>query len=76
MVPVTTKHTMGGHGTLVGDAEDFLTRELKPEALVTAAANPFPLELRMQSGYDPSGYFIASAIEVQLRFHAGHLARV
>ncbi len=59
-----------------GDADDFLSRELKPEALAAAAtASDYPLELRYQAGYDHSYYFIASFIEDHLRFHARHLAR-
>ena len=58
-----------------GDNDEFLQRELKPGALIAAAqSSDYPLELRMQSGYDHSYYFIASFIEDHLRFHAKHLA--
>ena len=57
-----------------GDADNFLTEQLKPQALYTsgmqAKAN---LMLRMQPGYDHSYYFIASFIEEHLRFHAQYL---
>ena len=57
-----------------GDADNFLTEQLKPQALYTAGmlakAN---LLLRMQPGYDHSYYFIASFIEEHLRFHAQYL---
>ena len=57
-----------------GDADNFLTEQLKPQALYTAGmlakAN---LMLRMQPGYDHSYYFIASFIEEHLRFHAQYL---
>ena len=57
-----------------GDADNFLTEQLKPQALYTggmlAKAN---LLLRMQPGYDHSYYFIASFIEEHLRFHAQYL---
>jgi S-formylglutathione hydrolase len=57
-----------------GDADNFLTEQLKPQALylagMQAKAN---LLLRMQPGYDHSYYFIASFIEEHLRFHASYL---
>jgi S-formylglutathione hydrolase len=57
-----------------GAADNFLTEQLKPEALDAAAkASNYPLELALHEGYDHSYYFIASFIEVHLRFHAGHL---
>lgn len=56
-----------------GSADDFLIEQLKPEALTHAAkANSYPLQLRMQEGYDHSYYFIASFIEDHLRFLASH----
>ena len=59
-----------------GLADDFLERELKPEALEAAAqASGFPLTLRKHEGYDHSYYFIASFIEDHLRFHHQHLER-
>ncbi|MGF1725068.1 S-formylglutathione hydrolase [Photobacterium nomapromontoriensis] len=57
-----------------GTQDDFLEVQLKPEALTIAAESvDYPLELRMQDGYDHSYYFIASFIEDHLRFHAKHL---
>ncbi|MFC3853047.1 S-formylglutathione hydrolase [Salinispirillum marinum] len=57
-----------------GDADPFLAEQLKPETLQAAsAASGSELELRMQTGYDHSYYFIASFIEDHLRFHARHL---
>ncbi|ELR65234.1 S-formylglutathione hydrolase [Photobacterium marinum] len=57
-----------------GTEDEFLTEQLKPELLEAAAKkNNYPLELRMQEGYDHSYYFIASFIEHHLRFHAGYL---
>ncbi len=56
-----------------GTKDDFLTEQLKPEMLQAAAKlSGYPLELRMQEGYDHSYYFIASFIEDHLRFHASH----
>ncbi len=58
-----------------GSADGFLQEQLKPEALVAAArASGYPLELRMQEGYDHSYFFISSFIEDHLRFHKQHLA--
>ena len=58
----------------LGDRDDFLQEQLKPEALLSAAKrSEFPLTLRMQPGYDHSYYFIASFIEEHLRFHNKHL---
>lgn len=59
-----------------GEADDFLTEQLKPETLETAAnISGYPLKLNRREGFDHSYYFIASFIEQHLRFHAGHLAR-
>lgn len=70
------KQHAGGLPILVdqGDADNFLTEQLKPDAFTVAAtASGAELELRMQSGYDHSYYFIASFIEDHLRFHGRHL---
>lgn len=57
-----------------GDIDNFLSDQLKPERLQLAAkSSDYPLQLRMQSGYDHSYYFIASFIDDHLRFHAQHL---
>ncbi|MGI2171579.1 S-formylglutathione hydrolase [Shewanella sp. MF05960] len=57
-----------------GSNDNFLDEQLKPQALVNIAKNKgYPLELRMQPGYDHSYYFIATFIEDHLRFHAKHL---
>ncbi len=59
-----------------GEADDFLTGQLKPETLEAAAShNGYPLELNRREGFDHGYYFIASFIEQHLRFHAGHLTR-
>lgn len=53
-----------------GNDDQFLTEQLKPEALLHAAReNGYPLSLRYQAGYDHSYYFIASFIEEHLGFH-------
>ena len=57
-----------------GESDDFLSEQLKPEALETAArAAGHPLTLRRQPDYDHSYYFIASFIEDHLRHHAAAL---
>jgi S-formylglutathione hydrolase len=59
-----------------GDADGFLEKQLRPEALRQAAdAVGHPLELRMQPGYDHSYYFITSFIDDHLRHHARALFR-
>ena len=57
-----------------GASDDFLTEQLKPEALQSAAnASGYPLALNLHEGYDHSYYFISSFIEGHLRFHDEHL---
>jgi S-formylglutathione hydrolase len=57
-----------------GEADNFLTGQLKPDLLKTACAKAaIPLTLRMQPGYDHSYFFIASFIEDHLRWHGSRL---
>lgn len=57
-----------------GDADQFLTEQLKPEKLQAVARKKnYPLILEIHQGYDHSYYFIASFIEQHLKFHAEHL---
>jgi len=57
-----------------GDADPFLTEQLKPELLVAAAeAAGQALTLRLQPGYDHSYFFMASFIDDHLAFHAARL---
>lgn len=57
-----------------GDADSFLTDQLKPEILVAAAkAAGQKLTLRMQPGYDHSYFFMASFIADHVAFHAQRL---
>lgn len=57
-----------------GTGDNFLAEQLKPESLVAAAKEVgYPIELRMQEGYDHSYYFIASFIEEHLKFHSQYL---
>jgi len=54
-----------------GSADSFLERELRPRELERAAqAAGYPLQLRLQEGYDHSYFFIASFIDDHLRHHA------
>lgn len=58
-----------------GSNDNFLNEQLKPQDLVKVAKDKgYPLELRMQPGYDHSYYFIATFIEDHLRFHAKYLS--
>lgn len=58
----------------IGDADPFLAEQLRPELLQRACAQAaIPLELRRQSGYDHSYYFISTFMEDHLRWHAARL---
>lgn len=57
-----------------GDADPFLTDQLKPELLAEAArAAGQKITLRMQPGYDHSYFFMASFIADHVAFHAQRL---
>lgn len=57
-----------------GDADSFLTDQLKPELLQAAAdAAGQKVTIRMQPGYDHSYFFMASFIADQIAFHAERL---
>lgn len=59
-----------------GDADGFLEQELKPNHLIDVAAQQsLDFELRMQTGYDHSYFFIQSFIPEHLAFHAKHLLK-
>jgi len=54
-----------------GTSDEWLSDQLKPGALEQACiASHYPLELRMQKGYDHGYYFISTFIEDHLRHHA------
>ena len=58
----------------VGDADQFLTEQLRPELLQAACEkHGIPLTVRPQSGYDHSYYFISSFMGDHLRWHAQRL---
>lgn len=57
-----------------GTADEFLQDQLYPEDLREACKKmEFPLNLRMQQGYDHSYHFIATFIGEHLSYHAQHL---
>jgi len=58
----------------IGDADPFLTQQLRPELLERACATAgIALTLRKQRGYDHSYYFISTFMEDHLRWHAARL---
>ena len=58
-----------------GGADGFMVEQLKPELLLAAsAAANYPINLRIQAGYDHSYFFVASFIGEHLGFHAQHLS--
>lgn len=58
-----------------GEADQFLARQLKPEALEAAAAKSGQkLRLRRHAGYDHSYWFIQTFVQDHLEHHAGVLA--
>ncbi len=57
-----------------GDADQFLTEQLRPELLKSACEKAnIPLTLRRQAGYDHSYYFISTFMSDHLRWHAARL---
>ena len=57
-----------------GDADPFLSEQLKPDLLVAACeASGQKITLRMQPGYDHSYFFMASFIADHVAFHARRL---
>ncbi len=59
-----------------GSADDFLEEQLKPTLLRSACDEAGrALDLRIQSGYDHSYFFMASFIEDHIRFHAGQFQK-
>jgi len=57
-----------------GLADQFLEEQLNPEHLEQAALKAgYPVDIRLQPGYDHSYYFISSFIDEHLAFHARYL---
>lgn len=67
----------GWHGDILidqGDADQFLSEQLKPHLMEEACNKAgIPLTLRMQPGYDHSYYFIASFMDDHIEWHAERL---
>ena len=58
----------------VGEADNFLKEQLKPELLQAACSKAsIPLTLRRQPGYDHSYYFISTFMSDHLHWHAERL---
>lgn len=58
----------------IGDADQFLEKELRPEVLSQACADAgIALTLRRQPGYDHSYYFISTFMADHLGWHAARL---
>jgi S-formylglutathione hydrolase len=58
----------------VGDADQFLNVQLRPELLERACSEAgIPLLLRRQPGYDHSYYFVSTFMADHLRWHAARL---
>lgn len=58
----------------VGDADQFLHEQLRPELLRAACdAAGIPLTLRLQPGYDHSYYFVSTFLADHVAWHAGRL---
>ncbi len=54
-----------------GSKDNFLIEQLKPELLIEAGLKTnYPINYRLQSGYDHSYYFIASFIQEHIEYHA------
>ena len=57
-----------------GTADNFLREQLKPELLLQAAIDAdYPMNIRMQAGYDHSYYFMASFMADHIAFHSRYL---
>ena len=57
-----------------GDADDFLTGQLRPERLQAVCAEAgIELTLRLQPGYDHSYYFVSSFLGEHVAWHAARL---
>jgi S-formylglutathione hydrolase len=58
----------------IGDADQFLHEQLRPELLRAACdAAGIPLTLRLQPGYDHSYYFVSSFLADHVAWHAERL---
>ena len=71
---------LGYHSPILidqGTADQYLSEQLLPEVFEQACKSVNqPLNLRYQTGYDHSYYFIASFIEDHIRHHANLISRL
>lgn len=59
-----------------GGSDGFLVEQLKPELLMSAATEAgYPINLRLQAGYDHSYFFVSSFMADHMAFHAQYLSR-
>jgi len=57
-----------------GEADSFLQEQLKTQLLVAACdAADYPIQIRMQAGYDHYYFFIATFIRDHIEFHSRYL---
>jgi len=57
-----------------GDADDFLETQLRTPLLIEVCEQVnYPMNIRMQPGYDHSYFFIASFVGEHIKFHSKHL---
>ena len=58
-----------------GSGDNFLDEQLKTSLLKAAAEQAdFPMEIRMQSGYDHSYFFISTFIKDHIKFHSDNFS--
>ena len=58
-----------------GGSDGFLVDQLKPELLMAAATEAgYPINLRLQAGYDHSYFFVSSFMADHMAFHAQYLS--
>ena len=58
-----------------GGSDGFLVEQLKPELLMSAATEAgYPINLRLQAGYDHSYFFVSSFMADHMAFHAQYLS--
>ena len=59
----------------VGESDAFVEKQLRPDLLErSCAAAGIPLQMRLQSGYDHSYYFISTFMADHLRWHSERLS--
>ena len=57
-----------------GTSDNFLANQLLPDNFKKAAGDAnYPVNVRMQNGYDHSYYFISTFMKHHIQFHANNL---